>query len=221
MSAWWPVTLRGTAPRGDVVTLRPLRRRDRRDWEALRAANVDWLQRWESTLPEPGDARLRYARMVRLFDQEGRAGRMLPLVIEVDGRLVGQMHLFGVVWGSLRSGSAGYWIDRSTAGRGVTPFALALLGDHVMRERGLHRLEVNIRPENAASLRVVDKLGFRDEGVRTQYLHIDGAWHDHRTFALTTEDLAGERLTDRLNRLSHQLLWRHAEHGPPEQPNTA
>ena len=50
-------------------------------------------------------------------------------------------------------------------------------------------MEINIRPENAASLRVVEKLGFRDEGLRVRYLHIDGAWRDHRTFALTSEDL--------------------------------
>ena len=50
---------------------------------------------------------------------------------------------------------------------------------------------MNIRPENAASLAVVRKLGFRDEGLRPHYLHIDGAWRDHRSFALTAEDLAG------------------------------
>jgi len=62
---------------------------------------------------------------------------------------------------------------------------------------GLHRVEVNIRPENAASLRVVEKLGFRDEGLRERYLHIDGAWRDHRTFALTVEDIRPEGLEAR------------------------
>ena len=70
----------------------------------------------------------------------------------------------------------------------------------------LHRVEVNIRPDNAASLRVVSKLGMRDEGVRRGYLHIAGAWHDHRSFALTVEDLAGERVVDRLKRLSQASL---------------
>ncbi len=48
---------------------------------------------------------------------------------------------------------------------------------------------MNIRPENTASLRVVEKLGFRDEGLRLRYLHIDGAWRDHRTFALTRDEV--------------------------------
>ncbi|MCL2464192.1 MAG: GNAT family N-acetyltransferase, partial [Micrococcales bacterium] len=54
---------------------------------------------------------------------------------------------------------------------------------------GLHRIEVNIRPENAASLRVAAKLALRDEGVRERYLHIAGQWADHRTFAVTAEEV--------------------------------
>jgi hypothetical protein len=61
--------------------------------------------------------------------------------------------------------------------------------DHCFLTLGLHRIEVNIRPENRASLRVVEKLGFRPEGLRRRYLHIDGAWRDHLTFALTVEDV--------------------------------
>ncbi len=71
----------------------------------------------------------------------------------------------------------------------MTPTAVALVTDHAFLECGLHRVEINIRPENTASLRVVQKLGFRDEGVRERFLHIDGGWRDHRTFALTTEDV--------------------------------
>jgi ribosomal-protein-alanine N-acetyltransferase len=61
--------------------------------------------------------------------------------------------------------------------------------DHCFQVVGLHRLEVNIRPENAPSLRVAHKLGFRPEGLRKRLLHIDGAWRDHMTFALTVEDV--------------------------------
>ena len=151
---------------------------------------------------------------MRYLDREGRHGRLLPFAIEVNGRLVGQMHLFGIAWGSMRSAAAGYWIAESVAGQGITPLALALATDYGMTGLGLHRVEVNIRPENVASLRVVEKLGFRDEGVRARYLHIDGAWRDHRTFALTTEDLAGTSLVQRFHHTWQQSHGRHTDAGP-------
>ena len=75
------------------------------------------------------------------------------------------------------------------AGRGIIPTAVALATDHCFATVGLHRVEVNIRPENAASLRVVEKLGFRPEGLRPRYLHIDGDWRDHLSFALTADEV--------------------------------
>jgi ribosomal-protein-alanine N-acetyltransferase len=85
----------------------------------------------------------------------------------------------------------GYWIDSAVAGRGIMPIAVAMVCDHGWLTMGLHRIEVNVRPENAPSLRVVDKLGFRYEGLRPRYLHIDGAWRDHVTYALNAEEVPG------------------------------
>ena len=123
---------------------------------------------------------------------------MLPFAVEVDGRLAGQMHLFGITRGALLSGAAGYWISQRFAGRGITPCALAMLIDHAFGPCGLHRVEVNIRPDNARSLRVAAKLRLRDEGIRERYLHIDGSWHDHRSFAITAEETGGVLLVERL-----------------------
>lgn len=141
-----------------------------------------------------------FAQMVRQQDAEARAGRLLPFAIDVDDELVGQMHLFNIIRGAALGGAAGYWIAESVAGQGITPFALALLIDHSFGDLGLHRVEVNIRPENRSSLRVVQKLAMRDEGLRLRYLHINGQWCDHRSFALTVEDLAGESAVDRMLR---------------------
>ncbi len=80
-------------------------------------------------------------------------------------------------------------MSEHVAGLGITPTAVALATDHCFETLGLHRVEINIRPENGPSLRVVEKLGFRDEGVREKYLHIQDKWCDHRTFALTVEDV--------------------------------
>jgi ribosomal-protein-alanine N-acetyltransferase len=79
------------------------------------------------------------------------------------------------------------------------PTAVAIAVDHSFGVVGLHRVEVNIRPENTASLRVVEKLGFRPEGRRDRYLHIAGDWRDHLAFALTVEDVP-EGLLERWHR---------------------
>ncbi len=182
----WPVVLH----EGEV-TLRPLRRRDGQQWRAVRSANADWLAPWEATHPDPSSRPPTYPQMVRSFNREARAGRMLPFAVELSGELVGQLSVSGITWGSLRSGQVGYWVDRRVAGRGVTPTAVAMAVDHCFFTLGMHRIEVNIRPENRASLRVVEKLGFRPEGLRRRYLHIDGAWRDHATFALTVDEVPG------------------------------
>jgi ribosomal-protein-alanine N-acetyltransferase len=175
----------------DDVVLRPLRVRDARAWRRLRSDNAAWLSPWEATSPDPDTPLRGFASMVRHGHRSAREGTALPLGIEVDGRLVGVVSLSGVVWGSMRGGSIGYWVDRAVAGRGIVPTGVALLTDHCFFEMGLHRVEINIRPENAASLRVVAKLGFRDEGLRRSFLHIDGDWRDHRTFALTADEVPG------------------------------
>lgn len=107
-------------------------------------------------------------------------------------RLVGQLTIGNIVRRAFCSGYAGYWIDSRAAGRGIVPTALALAVDHAFAFGGMHRMEVNIRPENAASRRVAEKLGFRQEAYHHRYLHIDGEWRDHIGYALTAEDVIAE-----------------------------
>src|SRR5690606_32212777 len=92
-------------------------------------------------------------------------------------------------WGSVSSATIGYWVSERFAGKNVTPTAVALATDHCFFTLELHRMEICIRPENGPSLRVVEKLGFRYEGLRERYIHIDGDWRDHHCFALTVEDV--------------------------------
>jgi ribosomal-protein-alanine N-acetyltransferase len=109
--------------------------------------------------------------------------------LEVEGQLVGQLNVAQITYGSLSSASLGYWVIESVAGQGITPIAVGLATDYLFFEKGLHRMEVCIRPENTASLRVVEKLGFRYEGLRRRYIHIDGKWADHFCFALVHEEV--------------------------------
>lgn len=187
MTRGWPARLQAGA-----VLVRPIRMRDRAGWTEVRARNAAWLRPWDATSPDgPGDALPSFGAMVRHLTSEARAGRALPFVLDFHGRLVGQLTVGGITWGSLRAAHIGYWIDREVAGRGIMPTAVALASDHCWFRLGLHRVEINIRPENAASIRVVDKLGFRQEGMRPRYLHIDGDWRDHVTYALHAEEVPG------------------------------
>lgn len=185
MTQGWPARLREGR-----VELRPLRLRDATAWREVRTRNARWLRPWEATLPlAEHDAPTTYGAMVRRLRAEAREGRSLPFALTVDGAFSGQVTVGGIARGSLLSAYIGYWIDQRVAGRGIMPTAVALATDHCFREVGLHRVEINIRPENAASLRVVEKLGFRAEGLRERYLHIDGEWRDHLTFALCAEEV--------------------------------
>ena len=184
MSTGWPATLRE-----GPVTLRPISRNDRDVWQAVRARNREWLAPWEATPPRDLGAPVSFATMVRGLRTQARAGTLLPFVVTYDGELVGQLTVGGITYGSLCSAHIGYWVDQRVAGRGVMPTAVALAVDHCFLVLRLHRVEVNIRPENSASLRVVEKLGFREEGLRKGFLHISGSWRDHRSFALTAEEL--------------------------------
>lgn len=191
------------------IVLRPLRvHADRAEFVRLRSLNADWTKPWDSTSPTQSGP-MSFARMVRDHDRQAARGELLPFAVAIDGELAGQMHLFNIVRGALRSAGAGYWISQRYAGRGVTPFALATLIDYAFDELRLHRVEVNIRPDNTSSLAVVRKVGLRAEGVRASYLHINGQWEDHRSFAIVTEDLragpgapqsAVQRLRDQFER---------------------
>ena len=189
MSRHWPATLRD----GDVV-LRPLRMRDAVAWSEVRLANEAWLAPWEpaglGTWAERY-APTAFAPLLRQLRKQARDGTTMPFAVTYDGRFVGQVTAGNIWRGSLNSCFLGYWIDGRYAGLGITPTAVALLADHCFGAARLHRVEANIRPENVASRRVVEKLGFREEGVRERYLLIDGAWRDHVCYALTVEEVPG------------------------------
>jgi [ribosomal protein S5]-alanine N-acetyltransferase len=179
------------------VELHPLRRRDANDWSRLRLANESWLSPWEPSSSVPWSVRhtpTAYRAMRRAVARRARMGTSVPFAIRVEGRLAGQVTIDNVVRGALRSGYLGYWIDRRVAGRGMASLAVALVCDHAFGDVGLHRVQADIRPENLPSQRLVERLGFRQEGLLRRYLDIDGDWRDHRAYALLAEDLPGGAL---------------------------
>ena len=184
MAPFWPVVLQN-----DNLVLRPLKLRDKKEWTKLRQRNQNWFRQWESTVPDEfSDGKASFYQIVKNLRVEAKAQRSLPFVMEIDKKIAGQITVANINYGSTRSAYIGYWIAEEFAGKGYTPLAVAMAIDHCFKILNLHRLEITIRPENLKSLRVVEKLGLRSEGLRPKYLHIDGDWRDHLVFAINKDE---------------------------------
>ena len=177
-----------TPRRHGSVSIRLVRARDARGLQNELLSNRAWLRPWEATSPD-GPVSFDMRSGVRRLLQQYRDGAGIPFVMEHDEVLTGQLNVWGIARGSLASATIGYWVSERFAGQGITTTAVALATDVCFSELNMHRMEICIRPENRSSLRVVEKLGFRYEGFRRRYIHINGDWRDHYAFALTREDV--------------------------------
>lgn len=170
------------------VRLRLVRMKDSKAMERLILSNREWLRPWEATNPE-GPNSFDIRGQIRMLLRQMDDNACLPFVIEEDGIIVGQLNVANILFGSVSSCVIGYWVVPEVAGRQITPTAVALVSDYLFNTVGIHRIEIDIRPENVSSLRVVEKLGFRFEGLKERFIHINGAWRDHYVFALTHEEV--------------------------------
>ncbi|MBP6186654.1 MAG: GNAT family N-acetyltransferase [Rhodoluna sp.] len=168
--------------------MRIVRMKDSKTMERLILSNREWLRPWEATNPE-GPNSFDIRGQIRMLLKQMDNNSCLPFVIEQDGVIVGQLNVANILFGSVSSCVIGYWVAPEVAGKGITPTAVALVCDYLFNVVGIHRIEIDIRPENLSSLRVVEKLGFRYEGLKQRYIHINGAWRDHYIFALTHEEV--------------------------------
>jgi ribosomal-protein-alanine N-acetyltransferase len=172
------------------VALRIIRPRDAKTLERLVLSHREWLRPWEATNPHGPtsfDFKAQIKSLLRQLDRD----EGLPFVIIYKGELVGQLNVANILHGSVSSCVIGYWLIPDVAGRGIAPTAVALAMDYVFNIVGLHRVEIDIRPENGPSIRVVQKLGLRFEGLKQRYIHINNDWRDHLVFALTQEEVPG------------------------------
>ena len=200
----WPVRLEpetahaGPVPGGSQtpgrpsVIVRELRAEDEAPWKELRLAENDRLAPWEATLPTGGgEALSTFPVFLRRQTRRARLAEAMPLVVEVDGAFAGQIAVDPITWGATRSAQVGYWIGSAWQGRGIMRLAVALVLDHLLGPVGLHRVEINVRPDNERSLALCRGLGLREEGLRRGYMHINGAWADHVSFAAVAEEVHG------------------------------
>lgn len=194
VSPGWPATLGPLRTAAGLVTLRPVRLRDGKTWSHLRIRNQNSLMPWEPTgvgswaeRHQPGSWPPLYAAL----KSEAKRGTLLPFVIEVDGRYVGQLTIGNIQRGAVKTAWIGYWVDAGHTGAGVATAAVALGVDHGFGPGGLHRLEATVQPDNEASKAVLAKVGFREEGLLKRYMDVNKRWRDHMLLALTAEEVVG------------------------------
>lgn len=206
--------LTGMLPQlGTELVVRPAWGHDHYRIEAVRRDNREWLSPWEATLPVGSAERLPGLVGYRQrMEQQMVAGDALSMIIEADHQAAGTVSLGAVQHGAMSLANLGYWIAEEWSGRGIVTLAAAAVADLALGELGLHRIEVNVRPENAPSLAVCRRLGLRYEGLRTRYMNINGQWRDHHSYAVDQEMLRSGPLAGGLV----NALMRNTPQRPPQ-----
>ncbi len=160
------------------------------DWAQLRARSHTHLVPFEPQWAEDELSRGAWRDRLRRYQRDAREdlGYAYMVVRERDRALVGGISLSNVRRGVTQAASVGYWIGSDYTREGLASAALKAISDYAFDELRLHRLEAACMPINQASLGVLAKAGFQQEGFARRYLRINGAWEDHVLHALIAED---------------------------------
>lgn len=186
----WMAEATGPVLRGQGVLLRPPRASDHPEWAELRGGSRDYLQPWEPAWAEDDLTRAAFRRRLGVYAREMELGTAWPLFVfdPEEERLMGAITLSNIRRGVAETGTLGYWIGQPYAGQGAgTAAALAML-EFAFGALKLHRVEAACVPANQASRRVLEKAGFRHEGLAKAYLKINGAWADHLLFGVIGDE---------------------------------
>ncbi len=159
-------------------------------WAELRAKSRAFLVPWEPSWTRDELTRAAYRQRLRYYHRELReeTGYAFFMFRNKDDCLLGGLTLSNVRRGVTQSCSLGYWTGQPYAGRGLMTQGVRAVIPFVFETLGLHRLEAACMLANQASIRVLEKNGFRLEGLARKYLKINGVWQDHLLYALLAED---------------------------------
>ena len=161
-------------------------------WTGLRQSSRDFLTPWEPVWSPDHLSRKSFVNRVYWAARAARGGTALPLfLVRRDGVLLGAITLDNIRRGPAQSGTIGYWIGQPFARQGYMREAIGLLVHHAFTAMDLSRVEAACLPENAASRGVLEKSGFKYEGVAQSYLQIDGRWRNHVLYANLRSDRRG------------------------------
>jgi [ribosomal protein S5]-alanine N-acetyltransferase len=178
------------------TAIRAVRPSDAEDLLELRLRNRAFLAPWDPLRPASFFTLAGQAEWIALQQRawtDDRGYGFVMLDTEDDDRVVGGINLFNIVRSARQSAGMGYWVDEAAGSRGHATAAVRLMSTFAFEHLGLHRLEPAVMPRNARSNRVMEKAGFRHEGIAVRYLRIAGVWEDHALYAMTAEDYAARR----------------------------
>jgi ribosomal-protein-alanine N-acetyltransferase len=172
------------------LVLRPPRMEDWPAWAELRAQSRAFLAPWEPTWPRDALSQAAFRRRLRQQWRERDQGQAHAFFLceRATGALLGGVTLSDIRRGVAQAATLGYWIGARHAHRGYMTEAVTGLLAFAFESQGLHRLEAACLSENEPSRRLLERLGFRREGVARSYLRIDGRWRDHLLYALLEEE---------------------------------
>lgn len=176
--------------RGEGLYLRPAMPTDFAPWARLRAASRAYLEPWEPTWPDDDLSQSAFRRRLRRAEEDIARDEAYAFLIfdQTSDELIGGLTLGGVRRGVSQTGTLGYWMGAQHASRGRMTRAVAATVDFAFSRLRLHRVEAACIPANAPSIALLERNGFRREGLARSYLKIDGAWRDHLLFGLVESD---------------------------------
>lgn len=177
----------------DRLTLRLPTHSDYRVWAGLRGMSRDFLTPWDPLWAEDALGRKAFTTRVYWSARAEAAGTAVPLFLirRDDGALVGGITLDNIRRGPSQAATVGYWVGAPYARRGYMREALEAVVHYAFAELDLSRLEAGCLPENVASRGVLEKVGFKYEGVAQSYLQINGRWRNHVLYANLRHDRRG------------------------------
>ena len=154
----------------------------------LRVKNRAFLTPFEPYRPEIAYT-LSGQRQQIAADQDGSTNdKRFAFGIYLGGELVGRVSLDNVVRGAWQNATVGYFVDQERNGHGIGTEAVRAAVAYGFEKARLHRVQAGVMPRNKASIRVLEKVGFRHEGVSLRYLYINRVWEDHNMYAITSEE---------------------------------
>jgi len=183
------------------LTLRPPQHGDFRAWAALRTQSRDFLTPWEPTWAHDHLSRKSFTNRVYWAQRSINNGTSVPLFLvrREDDTLLGALTLDNIRRGPAQAGTTGYWIGAPHTRQGFMSEALRALVHHAFTELDLSRVEGACLPENAPSRAVLERCGYKYEGVAQSYLQIDGRWRNHVLYANLRVDRRGRAPSSALN----------------------